>query len=51
MSQLVHLHCHTQYSFLDGVASPTQYADRCYELGYPAMAATEHGHMGSMPDM
>ena len=51
MSQFVHLHCHTQYSFLDGVSSPTQYADRCYELGYPAMAATEHGHMGSVPDM
>lgn len=47
----VHLHAHSQYSSLDGVCSPQQYAQRCYELGYPAMAATEHGHMGSVPDM
>lgn len=47
----VHLHSHTIFSFLDGISSPQQYAERCYELGYPAMAATEHGHMGSVPDM
>lgn len=47
----VHLHCHTYFSMLDGVSSPLQYAERCHQLGYPAMAATEHGHMGSVPDM
>lgn len=50
-SQFVHLHAHSIFSFLDGVSSPQQYAERCYNLGYPAMAATEHGHMGSVPDM
>ena len=50
-SPFVHLHAHTIFSFLDGVSSPQQYAERCYNLGYPAMAATEHGHMGSVPDM
>jgi len=47
----VQLHAHTIFSTLDGVASPQQYAEKCYELGYPGMAATEHGHMGSVPDM
>lgn len=50
-TSFVHLHNHTYYSMLDGISSPLQYAARCYELGYPAMAATEHGHMGSVPDM
>lgn len=48
---LVHLHAHTIYSELDGISSPQQYADECKKRGYPAMAITEHGHMGSVPDM
>lgn len=48
---IVHLHNHTIYSELDGIASPQQYANECAERGYPAMAITEHGHMGSVPDM
>jgi DNA polymerase-3 subunit alpha len=50
-SQFVHLHNHTVYSALDGIASPTQYAQVCAERGYPAISATEHGHMASVPDM
>lgn len=46
-----HLHCHSVYSTLDGVASVSQYAEACVERGYPGMALTEHGHMGSMPDL
>jgi DNA polymerase-3 subunit alpha len=49
--EFVHLHNHTVFSALDGVATPEQYAEQCYERGYPAMSATEHGHMGSVPDM
>lgn len=49
--EFVHLHAHTVYSFLDGCATPEQYARQCSERNYPAMAATEHGHMGSVPDM
>jgi hypothetical protein len=48
---LVHLHNHTVYSTLDGVSTPEQYANQCALRGYPAMSATEHGHMGSVPDM
>jgi hypothetical protein len=47
----VHLHNHTVFSTLDGVATPEQYATQCAKRGYPAMSATEHGHMGSVPDM
>jgi len=50
-SEFVHLHSHTIFSALDGVASPDQYAEECHKRGYPAMAATEHGHMASVPDM
>lgn len=50
-SQFVHLHNHTVFSTLDGVATPEQYAEQCEKRGYPAMSATEHGHMASVPDM
>jgi DNA polymerase-3 subunit alpha len=50
-SQFVHLHNHTVFSSLDGVATPDQYAEQCKIRGYPAMSATEHGHMASVPDM
>ena len=49
--EFVHLHAHTVYSFLDGVATCTQYAEACQKRGWSAMAATEHGHMASVPDM
>jgi DNA polymerase-3 subunit alpha len=50
-TEFVHLHNHTVFSVLDGVATPEQYAEQCHERGYPAMSATEHGHMASVPDM
>lgn len=50
-SEFVHLHNHTVFSQLDGVATPEQYAEQCYIRKCPAMSATEHGHMGSVPDM
>jgi len=50
-TEFVHLHNHTVFSALDGVATPEQYAQQCSERGYPAMSATEHGHMASVPDM
>lgn len=49
-SDFVHLHSHTLFSMLDGVASPMQYAEECYKRKYPAMAITEHGHMASVPE-
>lgn len=50
-SQFVHLHSHSVFSTLDGVCTPEQYAEQCYQRKYPGMAITEHGHMGSVPDM
>jgi DNA polymerase-3 subunit alpha len=50
-SGFAHLHAHSVYSTLDGVATPFQYAVECQKRGYPGMAITEHGHMGSFPDM
>lgn len=50
-TEFVHLHNHTVFSALDGVATPEQYAEQCAIRGYPAMSATEHGHMASVPDM
>lgn len=50
-TEFVHLHNHTVFSALDGVATPEQYAEQCHLRGYPAMSATEHGHMASVPDM
>ena len=34
-STFVHLHNHTVFSMLDGVASPEQYAEQCYKRKYP----------------
>ncbi|MBK5110946.1 MAG: error-prone DNA polymerase [Thermoleophilia bacterium] len=45
----VELHCHSSFSFLDGASSPLELATRAAELGYPALALTDHdGLWGSM---
>ena len=45
----VELHCHSAYSFLDGASLPEELAVRAAELGYPALALTDHdGLYGSM---
>ena len=36
------LHCHTNYSFLDGASHPHELATRAAELGYEALAITDH---------
>jgi error-prone DNA polymerase len=36
------LHCHTYYSFLDGVSSPETLLERAVALGMPALAITDH---------
>ncbi|MCD8483714.1 MAG: PHP domain-containing protein [Verrucomicrobia bacterium] len=41
----VHLHCHTDYSLLDGCAKVDRYMQRCKELGMPALAMTDHGNL------
>ncbi|MCL2491296.1 MAG: DNA polymerase III subunit alpha [Coriobacteriia bacterium] len=41
----VHLHTHTEYSLLDGVARVKPLIARAKELEMPAMALTDHGYM------
>ena len=38
----VELHCHSNFSFLDGASHPEDLARRAAELGYPALALTDH---------
>lgn len=45
MPQFSHLHCHTQYSLLDGAANITQMMKKASEDGMPAVALTDHGNM------
>ena len=45
----VELHCHSAYSFLDGASLPEELAARAAELGYEALALTDHdGVYGSL---
>ncbi|MGD0454766.1 MAG: PHP domain-containing protein, partial [Solirubrobacteraceae bacterium] len=45
----VELHCHSAYSFLDGVSLPQELAQRAGELGHTALALTDHNSVsGSM---
>ncbi|MGI8607549.1 MAG: DNA polymerase III subunit alpha [Gaiellaceae bacterium] len=49
MTSYVELHCHSAYSFLDGASLPEELALRAAELGYPALALTDHdGVYGSL---
>ncbi|MDA0875276.1 MAG: DNA polymerase III subunit alpha [Bacteroidetes bacterium] len=45
-----HLHCHTQYSLLDGAARISRLMDKAQELGMPAMAITDHGNLFGVPE-
>lgn len=45
MKQFVHLHLHTQYSLLDGAVSLARLFERAKELGFLALAITDHGNL------
>ncbi len=36
------LHCHTNFSFLDGASQPEELAEQAYRLGLKAVAITDH---------
>ena len=38
----VELHCHTNFSFLDGGSHPADVVSRAAELGMEALAITDH---------
>ena len=49
MGGYVELHCHSAFSFLDGASQPEELAARAAELGYEALALTDHdGVYGSL---
>jgi error-prone DNA polymerase len=39
---MIHLHVHSNFSFLDGASSPERLLERAAELGMPALALTDH---------
>ncbi|MCL2466745.1 MAG: DNA polymerase III subunit alpha [Micrococcales bacterium] len=41
----VHLHCHSDYSMLDGAARVKDMLAEAHRLGQPAMAITDHGYL------
>lgn len=48
-AKYVELHCHSAYSLLDGASHPEELVARAVELGYPALALTDHdGVYGSL---
>jgi DNA polymerase-3 subunit alpha len=44
-SRFVHLHCHTEYSLLDGANKVDKLFQRIKSLKQPAVAMTDHGNM------
>jgi len=42
------LHCHSAHSLLDGAARPGDLARRAGELGYPALALTDHDSLAGL---
>jgi len=45
--KFVNLHHHSTFSFGDGFGTPAQHVARASELGYSAIALTEHGNVSS----
>ena len=45
MRSYVELHCHSNYSFHDGASSIGELVVRARELGYPALALTDHDNL------
>ncbi len=43
--EFVHLHCHSQYSFLTGAVKLSALAKAAKQKGMPAVALTDHGNM------
>src|SRR5580765_1747765 len=42
MAPYAELHCHTNFSFLDGASAPDELVERALELGLSGLAATDH---------
>jgi error-prone DNA polymerase len=44
----IELHCHSAYSFLDGASLPEELVERALELGYDALALTDHNSVSGL---
>ena len=49
-ANFVHLHCHSEFSLLDGAARINKLVSRAAELNMPALAITDHGTMFGIID-
>ncbi|WP_339044597.1 DNA polymerase III subunit alpha [Cardinium endosymbiont of Tipula unca] len=49
MYNFCHLHCHTEYSLLDGAAKVQRLVAANKQLGMDALAITDHGNMFGVP--
>ena len=47
----VHLHCHTEYSMLDGAARVDELLAAAAGMGMPAIATTDHGYVFGAYDL
>ena len=45
-SDFVHMHCHTEYSAFDGLNKVKAIVRKAKEMGFPALAITDHGNIG-----
>ncbi|MEE2947381.1 MAG: DNA polymerase III subunit alpha [Verrucomicrobiota bacterium] len=43
--EFVHLHCHTEFSMLDGACRVDRLVDKASEMGFGSLAITDHGAM------
>lgn len=50
MPDFIHLHCHTEFSLLDGLSRLEPMTHRIAELGMPAVAITDHASMFGVVD-
>ena len=51
VSGYAELHCHANFSFLDGASHPEDLVETAVELGYQALAVTDHnGFYGGPSD-
>lgn len=44
-NEFSHLHCHFEYSILDGMGHIDEYLDRVKEVGQTSLAMTDHGNL------
>ena len=50
MPEFAHLHCHTQYSLLDGAARIERLTQRAAQMDLGAVAITDHGNLYGVPE-